>query len=62
MTLKIINKPDGSGYIAEFKTDDDVKVLDRWQVTTIEFENFCWHKGQFKGRDNKIKGVYAEKR
>lgn len=50
MKLRIINKPDGSGYLAEFTTDDNVKVIDRWQVTAIEFENFCWHQGQFKGR------------
>lgn len=48
MKLRIINKPDG--YLAEFTTDDNVKVVDRWQVTAIEFENFCWKAGQFKGR------------
>lgn len=48
MKLRIINQPDG--YLLEFTTDDNVKVVDRWQVTAIEFENFCWHQGQFKGR------------
>ena len=47
MTVKITNIPDG--YLVEFQTDKG-KTYDKVIATRIEFENFCWHKGQFKGR------------
>jgi len=48
MTVKITNIPDG--YLVEFQTDKG-KTYDKVIATTIQFENFCWHKGQFKGRN-----------
>lgn len=52
MKLRIISKP--SEYLLKIITDDNVKVIDRWQVTAIEFENFCWKAGQFKGRYDEL--------
>ena len=46
MKVKITNIPDG--YLVEFQTDKG-KTYDKVIATTIQFENFCWHKGQFGG-------------
>ena len=46
MTLKITNIPDG--YLVEFQTDKG-KTYDKVIATTIQFDNFCWHKGRFGG-------------
>ena len=49
MTVKITNIPDG--YLVEFQTDKG-KTYDKVIATTIQFENFCRHKGQFGGNLN----------
>jgi len=46
MTLKITHTKDG--YLVEFQTDKG-KTYDKVIATTIQFENFCWYKGQFGG-------------
>ena len=46
MTVKITNIKDG--YLVEFQTAQG-KTYDKVIATTIQFENFCWHKGQFGG-------------
>ena len=48
MTIKITNLPDG--YLVELQTDKG-KTYDKVIARRIEFENFCWHKGRFGGRE-----------
>lgn len=49
MIIKITNIKDG--YLVEFKTDEG-KTYNKVIASSIEFENFCWHKGKFEGKND----------
>lgn len=52
MILKIKNIPDG--YIVE-KCTDTGKIFDKDIAKSIEFDNFVWQAGQFKGKYDESK-------